>query len=36
MHLGFNNQDCKEFKEFEVGYEQVKSKLIPLVKYYLN
>jgi len=36
MHLGFNDPDDKEFKEFEECYEQVKSKLIPLVKYYLN
>jgi len=36
MYLGFNDEDCKEFKEFEVDDEQVKSKLIPLVKYYLN
>jgi len=36
MYLGFNYSDFKEFKEFEVDDEQVKSKLIPLVKYYLN
>ncbi len=35
-HLSFNDPDGKEFKEFEECYEQVKSKLIPLVKYYLN
>ena len=36
VHLGFDDPDGKDFEEFEACYKQVKSKLIPLVKYFLN
>ncbi|MDC1026390.1 arsenate reductase ArsC [Candidatus Thioglobus sp.] len=36
VHLGFEDPDGKNFEEFEACYKQVKSKLIPLVKCFLN
>ncbi|MDC1449825.1 arsenate reductase ArsC [Candidatus Thioglobus sp.] len=36
VHLGFDDPDGKDFEEFESCYKQVKAKLIPLVKYFLN
>jgi arsenate reductase len=36
VHLGFEDPDGKNFEEFETCYKQVKEKLIPLVKYFLN
>ena len=36
VHLGFDDPDGMGFEEFETCYKQVKEKLIPLVKYFLN
>ena len=36
VHLGFDDPDGMGFEEFESCYKQVKEKLIPLVKYFLN
>ena len=36
VHLGFDDPDGMGFEEFEACYKQVKAKLIPLVKYFLN
>ncbi|MDP0595707.1 MAG: arsenate reductase ArsC, partial [Candidatus Thioglobus sp.] len=36
VHLGFDDPDGMSFEEFESCYKQVKEKLIPLVKCFLN